>query len=1207
MFNSLYSRAGTYLGVACLAAASLQAETFFVDFENGNPMSGGKLTTEQAYSGNQSIYLGASDQATLKVPQDMLGKALIVEMMVFDMAKWIDRSVTNYPTSSYGPRWGVSTGAHTNAQTMGVSILERTFVSSAQGYGINGINGEGNDTRFAPQWFSPTFMSGGREADLLPGTGGSYVDGVWEAGPGGIGRWSKWTFFVDAEGRGTITLNDTRTVRPHDIGSAITEVWIYGGRSQQNLALGGVYVDDISIRVAADANLVRVSTPPTIDGIKEDGWLASPRKPIATVTNGVAPTDHADLSANWYGLYDEDNFYLAIDIRDESLNDDAASEEWMNDRIEVYFNMDDGRPAGNARTGDNYQYVFALNNDTASVSGSGSLTGVVFKQSSSAQGWFVEIAFPWDTLFLNTTGADVKQGYQFGFDVGVVDNDGGANYDSIAFWHSQTGGLWGNMDSAGTVEMAGLFDGNYAPVIAHFDEIQEAEVGKTSVYTITATDLNGSDTLTYSGSNLPSFVTVTKTDNNTATVTVAPKSGDANVYSFNVSVSDGTYTDTTTVQMVVRKAGVTENQAPEFASVAPVSVDQGGSIEIPLSVTDLDSFTVTLSLADGALEWASVIDNGDKTGVLTLSPPLNTVAGDYAVTVLATDAEGLVNEIEVEIEVIQVTASEDWWTLYGDPDEGWVDTGSFLGHIWFAEAPWFFHSGTNSWLYVDHTVVIPGQGAWIFSPALVRGSSSIPNNWEGYQRSGGWVWTAFEWLYVGNDPYVYSHTLNTWFYVDSLGEGGSWIYFYDLNDVTPPSSPIRVEATPVSDTRIDITWRAATDNLWVEGYDVYRGSEYLGSVEKGMTYTDTGLNPQTSYTYTVYAYDAAGNRSPASSPATGATHESRAEVDASWQAAWDSWDEATIEAWYHNNTGPIALGIEEDDMWNPTPNGLTINQSWLDQNSGNGHVYQENGRWIVEGVKAGWFSVSVSPVTLRGCLALLPNSTPGMAITRTGGGTLIVEYCEVRAAPGVVPNVRAIEGSNMIVRNCRVGPGMDGASGYRPSTDCHLEYNWVFGLTGHHSGIAIRGNNTVARRNYSEIGTSASLFIYAHDTGAPDDGLNNILVEENYINSPISYYGMNPGGERNEKAQSATNVRVLLNRWGEKNFWPDDTHDIGGSHRTWLGDIPAGDWVDARGNIWGGNHWIATGNYISPKTSQFAWDHPDHTYNDPWIAAHPQE
>src|SRR5690606_4081062 len=103
------------------------------------------------------------------------------------------------------------------------SILERTFVSSAQGYGINGINGEGNDTRFAPQWFSPTFMSGGREADLLPGTGGSYVDGVWEAGPGGIGRWSKWTFFVDAEGRGTITLNDTRTVRPHDIGSAITE------------------------------------------------------------------------------------------------------------------------------------------------------------------------------------------------------------------------------------------------------------------------------------------------------------------------------------------------------------------------------------------------------------------------------------------------------------------------------------------------------------------------------------------------------------------------------------------------------------------------------------------------------------------------------------------------------------------------------------------------------------------------------------------------------------------------------------------------------------------------------------------------------------------------------------------------------------------------------------------------------------------------
>src|SRR5690606_4744612 len=197
-------------------------------------------------------------------------------------------------------------------------------------------------------------------------------------------------------------------------------------------------------------------------------------------------------------------------------------------------------------------------------------------------------------------------------------------------------------------------------------------------------------------------------------------------------------------------------------------------------------------------------------------------------------------------------------------------------------------------------------------------------------------------------------------------------------------------------------------------------------------------------------------------------------------------------------------------------------------------VYQKDGRWVVEGVKAGWFIISAHPVTLRGCLALLPSSVPEAGIARpssqqrTGGPTIIIEYCHVKSAEGVTPKVRGIEGANLIVRNCRVGPGQDTGSGYRMWNYSHLEYSWVFGLTGHHSGIALRGSHVVARRNYTEIGTSASLFIYAHDSGPPADGLNDVLVEENYINSPISYYGMNPGGARNALSALATNVRVVL-------------------------------------------------------------------------------
>src|SRR5690606_20321314 len=124
------------------------------------------------------------------------------------------------------------------------------------------------------------------------------------------------------------------------------------------------------------------------------------------------------------------------------------------------------------------------------------------------------------------------------------------------------------------------------------------------------------------------------------------------------------------------------------------------------------------------------------------------------------------------------------------------------------------------------------------------------------------------------------------------------IYVIDLNDITPPTIPVRVDAVPVSDTRIDVTWRAATDNIGVKGYEVYRDGVLVGSTEKGMVFSDTGLSPLTSYTYTVRAYDAMGHLSEFSDEASAQTHESRADVDASWQAAWDSWDEATIEAWY---------------------------------------------------------------------------------------------------------------------------------------------------------------------------------------------------------------------------------------------------------------------------------------------------------------------
>ncbi|MEV0165700.1 glycosyl hydrolase family 18 protein [Nonomuraea fuscirosea] len=79
-------------------------------------------------------------------------------------------------------------------------------------------------------------------------------------------------------------------------------------------------------------------------------------------------------------------------------------------------------------------------------------------------------------------------------------------------------------------------------------------------------------------------------------------------------------------------------------------------------------------------------------------------------------------------------------------------------------------------------------------------------------------------------------------------------------DTTAPSAPGNLRSTGVTNNSVALAWNAATDNVGVTGYEVYRGGTLVTTVT-GTTYTNTGLNAGTSYTFTVRARDAAGNRS----------------------------------------------------------------------------------------------------------------------------------------------------------------------------------------------------------------------------------------------------------------------------------------------------------------------------------------------------------
>ncbi|CAL9289819.1 MULTISPECIES: glycoside hydrolase family 6 protein [Streptomyces] len=84
-------------------------------------------------------------------------------------------------------------------------------------------------------------------------------------------------------------------------------------------------------------------------------------------------------------------------------------------------------------------------------------------------------------------------------------------------------------------------------------------------------------------------------------------------------------------------------------------------------------------------------------------------------------------------------------------------------------------------------------------------------------------------------------------------------------DTTAPTVPTGLRATAKTATSVSLAWTAATDDVGVTGYDVYRDGTKVGAAPvTGTTFTDTGLSASTAYGYTVRARDAAGNVSAAS-------------------------------------------------------------------------------------------------------------------------------------------------------------------------------------------------------------------------------------------------------------------------------------------------------------------------------------------------------
>ena len=131
----------------------------------------------------------------------------------------------------------------------------------------------------------------------------------------------------------------------------------------------------------------------------------------------------------------------------------------------------------------------------------------------------------------------------------------------------------------------------------------------------------------------------------------------------------------------------------------------------------------------------------------------------------------------------------------------------------------------------------------------------------------------------------YSYTVKAFDAAGNVSEASKALVIETLEvppaDVLAPSTPLDVAASTITDKSVLLTWTASSDNVGVAGYVIYRDGKEVGETVTN-AFTDTGLTASTEYSYTVKAFDAAGNVSEASEALVITTAEAPA------IAAWDA-------------------------------------------------------------------------------------------------------------------------------------------------------------------------------------------------------------------------------------------------------------------------------------------------------------------------------
>lgn len=142
--------------------------------------------------------------------------------------------------------------------------------------------------------------------------------------------------------------------------------------------------------------------------------------------------------------------------------------------------------------------------------------------------------------------------------------------------------------------------------------------------------------------------------------------------------------------------------------------------------------------------------------------------------------------------------------------------------------------------------------------------------------------------YFGNSLYAGAPDIGAYEYPDDTS-----------GDRTKPAAPTDLKATAVTDELVTLTWDAKVNGVPMDAM-VYRNGTMIAYVVAGSTYTDTGLNASTEYTYKVVAVSNTGIQSDASAELKVTTSIASIVVNAPAGTTTGTWSTASGSSSYND-------------------------------------------------------------------------------------------------------------------------------------------------------------------------------------------------------------------------------------------------------------------------------------------------------------------